>query len=340
MKNLFALTFLLFLFSCSTTEKIANPNIKIYDDSILDIIDMYSEIEQLADSISLPEGPVWDKASNSLLFVDVMNNKLFKWNEEEGTKEYISPSGNTGYAPNVNLGLLGANGLMIDESGDLIVCQHGDRRLAKIENASTTSPNFSTLVDNYEGKKFNSPNDLTYSSTGDIYFTDPAFGFFNLETFQFVESEVKDLNFNGVYKYNTQSDEVSLVTDQIDLPNGIALSPDEKTLYVNKMAFIDGNKKIIKINLENMEMSTLFDGANLPPEDEGDFDGMKVHSSGNIFTSGPGGLLIISPSGDLLGKIDFGQITNCAFDDKEEYLYATGFVNNPKVYRIKLKNNS
>ena len=126
----------------------------------------------------------------------------------------------------------------------------------------------------------------------------------------------------------------------IDLPNGIALSPDEKTLYVNKMAVIDGSRKILKINLENMEISTLFDGANLPQEDEGNFDGMKVHSSGNIFTSGPGGLLIISPSGELLGKIDFGPITNCAFDDKEEYLYATGFVNNPKVYRIKLKNNS
>tara|TARA_B100000579_G_scaffold295385_1_gene245552 strand:+ start:232 stop:1251 length:1020 start_codon:yes stop_codon:yes gene_type:complete len=336
MKNLFAISFLLFLFSCSTTEKTANPNIEIYDESVLDIIDIFSEIEQLADSISLPEGPVWDKSSSSLLFVDVMNNKIYKWNEDDGTSEYISPSGNTGYAPNVNLGLLGANGLLIDGNGDIIVCQHGDRRLAKIQNNATNSPNFLTLVDNFEGGRFNSPNDLTYSSDGNIYFTDPAFGFFNLETFQFVESELKDLEFNGVYKYNINTEELSLITDQIDLPNGIALSPDEKTLYVNKMAVIDGSRKILKINLENMEIGTLFDGAQLPQEDEGNFDGMKVHSSGNIFTSGPGGLLIISPSGELLGKIDFGHITNCAFDDKEEYLYATGFVNNPKVYRIKL----
>ena len=145
------------------------------------------------------------------------------------------------------------------------------------------------------------------------------------------------MDFNGVYKYNINSEELSLITDQIDLPNGIAISPDEKTLYVNKMAIIDGSRKILKINLENMEISTLFDGANLPPENEGNFDGMKVHSSGNIFTSGPGGLLIISPQGKLLGKIDFGSITNCAFDNEEEYLYATGFVNNPKVFRIKLK---
>ena len=103
------------------------------------------------------------------------------------------------------------------------------------------------------------------------------------------------------------------------------------------MGFIDGSRKIKKINLETMGMSTLFDGAELPEEDEGNFDGMKVHSSGNIFTTGPGGLLVISPEGKLLGKIDFGTITNCAFDDDENYLYATGFINNTKVYRIKLK---
>ena len=210
-------------------------------------------------------------------------------------------------------------------------------RLAFGVPSSTNSPSFTTLVDNYDGGRFNSPNDLTYACNGDIYFTDPAFGFFNLETFQFVESELKDLNFNGVYKYNTKSEELSLVTDKIDLPNGIALSPDEKTLYVNKMGFIDGSRKIKKINLETMEMTTLFDGAELPEEDEGNFDGMKVHSSGNIFTTGPGGLLVISPEGKLLGKIDFGTITNCAFDDDENYLYATGFINNTKVYRIKLK---
>ena len=336
MKNLFFIILSIFIIACSSPEKNPNAKIEIFDESILEIINIYSEIEELADSISLPEGPVWDKASNSLLFTDVIGNKLYKWNEEEGTKEYISPSGNTGYAPNVNLGLLGGNGLLIDKNGDIIVCQHGDRRLAKIENTSSNSPNFTTLIDNYEGGRFNSPNDLTYASNGDIYFTDPSFGFFNLETFQFVESDLKDLDFNGVYKFNVNTKALSLITDQIDLPNGIALSPDEKSLYVNKMAFIDGNRKILKINLESMEMTTLFNGAELPQEDEGNFDGLKVHSSGNIFTSGPGGLLIISPEGKLQGKIDFGTITNCAFDDKEEYLYVTGFVNNPKVYRLKL----
>ena len=110
MKNLFFTILSIFIIACSSPEKNPNANIEIFDESILEMLDIYSEIEELADSISLPEGPVWDKASNSLLFTDVMGNKLYKWNEEEGTKEYISPSGNTGYAPNVNLGLLGGNG--------------------------------------------------------------------------------------------------------------------------------------------------------------------------------------------------------------------------------------
>lgn len=338
MKNLFTAFLSMFIVACSTPEKNANPKIDIYDDSVLDIIDIYSEIEELADSISLPEGPVWDEASQSLLFVDVMGNKLYRWNENDGTSEYISPSGNTGYAPNVDLGLLGANGLLIDENGDIILCQHGDRRLAKINNSSTNSPSFTTLVDNYEGGRFNSPNDLTYASNGDIYFTDPAFGFFNLETFEFVEDDIKKLNFNGVYRYNPDNNDLSLITDKIDLPNGIGISPDNKFLYVNKMSVLDGNPKIIKIDIDNYNQTELFDGKELMEMYKGYFDGMTVHSSGNIFTSGPGGLLVVSNEGKLMAKIDLGHLTNVTFDDDEGYVYATGFVDNPKVFRIKVKN--
>ena len=161
--------------NCSKSE--INKKIKIYDSSIESIIDVFSEIEILADSISLPEGPVWDKSSNSLLFVDIMNNKIHKWSELKGVSEYIYPSGNTGYAPNVNLGLLGANGLAIDNDGKIILCQHGDRRLASVENIATDNPNFQTIVDKYDGKRFNSPNDLVFSNDGSIYFNDPAFIF-------------------------------------------------------------------------------------------------------------------------------------------------------------------
>jgi len=328
--------FIIFWKFISDEQPVPNPKIEIYNSSIESIIDVSSEIELLADSISLPEGPVWDSNSKSLLFVDVMGNKLYKWNETDGTSEYISPSGNTGYAPNVDFGLLGANGLVINSDGNIVVCQHGDRRVALIENAPSTNPNFVTVVDNFEGKKFNSPNDLVYASDGSFYFTDPAFGFFNLQTFQFVEDEVKKLDFNGVYNFNPNDNKLSLVTKEIDLPNGIGLSPDNNTLYVNKMGLLDGNPRIISINLETNESSILFDGKELSESYEGNFDGMVVHSSGNIFTSGPGGLLVISPMGDLMAKIDFGHLTNATFDDDESYLYVTGFVNNPKVYRIKL----
>ena len=328
--------FIIFWKFNSDEQPTPNPKIEIYNSSIESIIDVSSEIEVLADSISLPEGPVWDSNSKSLLFVDVMGNKLYKWNETDGTSEYISPSGNTGYAPNVDFGLLGANGLVINSDGDIVVCQHGDRRVALIENAPSSNPNFVTVVDNFEGKRFNSPNDLVYASDGSFYFTDPAFGFFNLETFQFVEDEVKKLDFNGVYNFNPNDNKLSLVSKEIDLPNGIGLSPDNNTLYVNKMGLLDGNPRIVSINLETNESSILFDGKDLSESYEGNFDGMTVHSSGNIFTSGPGGLLVISPKGDLMAKIDFGHLTNATFDDDESYLYVTGFVNNPKVYRIKL----
>jgi gluconolactonase len=329
--------FIIFWKFISDEQPVPNPKIEIYNSSIESIIDVSSEIEVLADSISLPEGPVWDSNSKSLLFVDVMGNKLYKWNETDGTSEYISPSGNTGYAPNVDFGLLGANGLVINSDGNIVVCQHGDRRVALIENAPSTNPNFVTVVDNFEGKKFNSPNDLVYASDGSFYFTDPAFGFFNLQTFQFVEDEVKKLDFNGVYNFNPNDNKLSLVSKEIDLPNGIGLSPNNNTLYVNKMGLLDGNPRIISINLETNESSILFDGKELSESYEGNFDGMVVHSSGNIFTSGPGGLLVISPMGDLMAKIDFGHLTNATFDDDESYLYVTGFVNNPKVFRIKLK---
>ena len=328
--------FIIFWKFISDEQPVPNPKIEIYNSSIESIINVSSEVEVLADSISLPEGPVWDSNSKSLLFVDVMGNKLYKWNETDGASEYISPSGNTGYAPNVDFGLLGANGLVINSDGNIVVCQHGDRRVALIENTPSTNPNFVTVVDNFEGKKFNSPNDLVYASDGSFYFTDPAFGFFNLQTFQFVEDEVKKLDFNGVYNFNPNDNKLSLVTKEIDLPNGIGLSPDNNTLYVNKMGLLDGNPRIISINLETNESSILFDGKELSESYEGNFDGMTVHSSGNIFTSGPGGLLVISPEGDLMAKIDFGHLTNATFDDDESYLYVTGFVNNPKVYRIKL----
>ena len=335
MKKLFLTTIFIQILSCSQEVK-NNDSIVVYDDSILNIIDTQAEIQYLVDSLSVAEGPLWDENSSSLLFTQVPKNKIYKWNEQDGFNVYISPSGFTNYAPVIpNIDLSGANGLTFDNDGDLIIAQHGDRRLSKIKNAPTTNPIFTTIVDNFEGDRFNSPNDVVVSSNGDIYFTDPTYGFMFLSDFTFDES-VKELDFSGVYKYNSESG-IELVSNELDLPNGLALSNDERYLYVNS-SNTDEAPIILKIDLKNENKSDLFfDGTELAKKFPGSFDGLKIHSSGNIFTTGPNGILVLSPAGKLLANIKFkDMLTNCAFDSDENYLYVTGF---SIVARIALKNN-
>ena len=326
-------------YSCKKLSGYESSDIRVFDESILSIIDLSSKIEVLADSISLPEGPLWDEKSNSLLFTDIINNKVLKWNEKEGVSDYIYPSGNTGYAPNSGEALLGANALNFDSNGNLILCQMGDRRISVIKNSSTTDPVFETLVDNYLGKRLNSPNDIIISNDGFYYFSDPAFGFLNLDTFQIVDSEYREIDFHGIYKFNPENKDLSLVTNEVSVPNGLALSLNQKYLYIKKMGVFDGNPKVLKFNLETKKISTLFDGRKISEEYGGDFDGIKVHSSGNIFFSGGGGILIVNPGGKLLARINFGNATNCAFDKDEKYLYVTGHLDNPTVFRIRLKSS-
>ena len=337
MKKLFLATIFLQILSCSQEVK-NNDSIVVYDDSILNIIDTQAEIQylvDLVDSLSIAEGPLWDENSSSLLFTQVTKNKIYKWNEQDGFDVYISPSGFTNYAPVIpNIDLSGANGLTFDNDGDLIIAQHGDRRLSKIKNAPTTNPIFTTIVDNFEGDRFNSPNDVVVSSNGDIFFTDPTYGFMFLSDFTFDES-VKELDFSGVYKYNLESG-IELVSNELDLPNGLALSNDERYLFVNSSNTAEA-PIILRIDLKNENKSELFfDGTELAKKFPGSFDGLKIHSSGNIFTTGPNGILVLSPDGKLLANIKFkDMLTNCAFDSDENYLYVTGY---SIVARIALKN--
>jgi len=309
------------------SQEVTNSDITIFDESVLPIISKNSKIEILADSFIVAEGPLWDTSQNRLIFTDVRQNKIFTWDENNGVREYISPSGSTGYAPSFSDGGIGANGLAFDESGNIILCQHGDRRLAFITNLGSKNPKFTTIVDNFEGKRFNSPNDLAISKSGDIYFTDPPYGFKNFS------DKYREINFNGVYKYSKDG-EVFLISSNMSRPNGIALSLDEKYIYVNN-SDPQNDPKILRFKTSNFEERLFFDGTELSKKYPGGFDGLKVHSSGNIFTTGPNGVLIISPTGKLLAMINYGKkITNCNFDNKEEYLYVTGF---DDISRIKLK---
>ena len=174
MKKLLYAIVVFQILSCSNTVK-ENESIIIFDDSVLNIINKTSKIEYIIDSINLTEGPLWDNNSSSLLFTEIPKNTIHRWNEINGLNTYITPSGYTNYAPVIsNIGLMGANGLSFDKDGDIILAQHGDRRLSRLKNIPTNEPDFETIVDNFEGKRFNSPNDMTISSNGDIYFTDPT----------------------------------------------------------------------------------------------------------------------------------------------------------------------
>lgn len=325
MKKLI-ITFFLVPVTLSSQET-TNNDISVFDDTVLSIISKNAKIEILADSFIVAEGPLWDSNKNRLIFTDVRQNKIFTWDEKSGVKDYISPSGSTGYAPSFSDGGIGANGLAFDKNGNIILCQHGDRRLALTPNVKSKNPEFTTIVDNFKGKRFNSPNDLAISRNGDIYFTDPPYGFKNFS------DKYREINFNGVYKYS-KNGEVSLISKDMSRPNGIALSIDEKYIYVNN-SDPENDPKILRFKTSNFEEKLFFDGTELSKKYPGGFDGLKVHSSGNIFTTGPNGILIISPRGKLLAIINYGKkITNCNFDDKEEYLYVTGF---DDISRIKLK---
>ena len=326
MKRLLSIAFLnfmLFILSCDAQEK---NDVTIIKKSANSLIDKNSEIEVLGDSFLVAEGPLWDSKNNRLLFTDVRQNKLFSWDENNGITEYIVPSGSTGYAPSFKDGGIGANGITFNKEGQIVLCQHGDRRVAIVSNQKDNTPMFTTIVDNYNGKRFNSPNDLSISKNGDIYFTDPPYGFKNFN------NKFRELDFNGVYKYSANGG-IRLITKEMTRPNGIALSLDEKYIYVNNSDRND--PKIMRFNSKSFKGKLFFDGSELVKKYKGGFDGLKIHSSGNIFTTGPNGILILSPKGNLLATINYGKaITNCNFDKDEEYLYVTGF---DDVSRIKLK---
>ena len=329
MKKYILSFFLLSILSCvNNTDqenytRLTRGNVQIFDESAKIFVNEDSRIELLADSLFLSEGPLWIESLNSLLFTQVASNKVFKWNENDGLSVYLDPSGYTGIVPAEPDGLVGSNGMVLNSNGDLILAQHGDRRVAKLIDWDNEAPEFETLAGRYNDKLFNSPNDLVYADNGDLYFTDPPYGF-GLE--KLLTSELKEQPVNGVYKL-TKSGEVVLLVEDILLPNGIAISNDNKTLYVNSSDVeypIITKFDITENGLENRDI--FFDGTELIKSSEGWFDGLKVHSSGNIFSTGPGGVLILTPEGKHLATIGTtSNALNCAFGNNEEYLYITAF---------------
>ena len=288
-----------------------------------------ARIEQLAQGFAWSEGPVWRKSGGYLLFTDIPKNTIYRWHPAEGLGVFLRPAGFAmGAEPPSRE--LGSNGLALDASDRLVMADHGNRLIARLDESIYVK---TTLADRFEGKRLNSPNDLVLRSNGDIYFTDPPYG---LKT-QGDDDPAKELPFNGVYRL-TPAGELTVLTRELTRPNGLAFSPDERTLYVANsdparavwMAYdvaADGTVGRGRV---------LFDATPLARQGRpGLPDGLKVDRQGNLFATGPGGVLVLTPDGRHLGTIVTGQPTaNCAFGDADgSTLYLTA---NDRLLRIRL----
>jgi gluconolactonase len=304
--------------SAQAQEKTALPtlgSIERLDPRFDHLVPRDAKVERIAEGFDWSEGPVWDRKGGYLLFSDVPLNTVFKWQEGKGVSVYLKPSGYTGSVPRG--GEPGSNGLLMDSGGRLVLCQHGDRRVARLESAGR----FTTLADKYMGKRLNSPNDGVFKHNGDLYFTDPPYGLVGLN-----RDRAKELDFNGVYRLSAQDGTLTLLTKEMTFPNGIAFSPDERTLYVAN----SDPSRAIWMAFPVQEDGTLATGrvfadvTSSVPAKKGLPDGMKVDSSGHLFATGPGGVLVIAPDGTHLGTFNTGEATaNCGWGEDGSVLYIT-----------------
>lgn len=332
MKKIISFLFYSFLLlSCGPTKepKIIG-SIERIDPSLNELISENAVVEVLDSGYAWTEGPVWIESQNMLLFSDVEKNTIYKWTEAKGAEVYLTPSGYTGTETYPTLEP-GSNGLTLDNDGRLVLCQHGDRRVARLDAPfDKPSPLYVTLANNFNGKKFNSPNDVRFRSNGDFFFTDPPYGMPGREN----DTVYRELSFHGVYKVSKDG-KVTLLVDTVSRPNGISLTPDEKTLIV---ANSDPAKPLwYAFDLTDSDSLTnarvLFDTRSEKPIGEGLPDGLKIDSNGNIFASGPGGIWIFNKNGKLIGRIRLPEMAaNCAFADNEKTLYITA-----DMYLLRLK---
>ena len=328
-KITFAILFLAPLLQLRAQTKPDIGTIEFISNELSSVIKKDAKVEVVADGFQFTEGPVWLAKEKMLLFSDVPANTIYKWTEAKGKEVYLTPSGYTDTAKRG--GFMGSNALTLSKDGKLLICQHGDRRIA-VMNApiNAPQPKFSTAAGQYNGKRLNSPNDLFLATNGDLYFTDPSYGFERGD-----RDPKKELSFQGVYKLD-KSGKVNLLIDSIEQPNGIGIMPDGKTLLVSNS---DNNKKrwyayTIAGNGSLTNARVFYDVSN--EKGMGGCDGFKIDKQGHVFAAGPGGIWIFSKAGKLIGKIKMNGVTaaNCALtpDDKTLFITATNY-----LLRVKMR---
>jgi gluconolactonase len=297
--------------------KIEGATIDRWDPAMDAIVPKDWKIEKLAEGFGWAEGPIWVKSGGYLLFTDVPGNKMWKWSEKGGLEKFLDPSGAAN--PDMNVWReAGANGLAILDKKSILLADTGNRGIQKLDLKSKKK---TPVAMSFEGKKFASPNDVTRMKNGVIFFTDPPYGFKKFDAAPEIE-----IKFNGVYRMGKDG-KVTAIEKELYRPNGVALSPDEKTLYVTQS---EPTKAIIMAySLDaggNVTGKKLFHDATDLVSDlsPGLPDGITVASDGTIFTSAPGGILVLSKEGKRLGRINDGSPTaNCKFGDDGKTLYLT-----------------
>jgi gluconolactonase len=270
-----------------------------------------AQLEKLPGHYLFTEGPAWNKAGGFIIFSDIPSNVIYKCKTGEEPSVFIDKSGYTG-TDSIFIDNPGSNGLIYDKAGNLYVCRHGDRNVVKIASDDKVE----IIASQFNGKQLNSPNDIAVKSNGAVYFTDPPYALKG-------KNRVKELSFNGVFRvFNGQ---IQLIDSTLSRPNGVALTPDEKYLFVSSS---DSDNKIFrryKLDKQGNILSSelFFDATSL--EGKHTPDGFKFDKKGNLYAAGPGGLLIISSKGVLLGIIKIPEgVTNCAFGDNDgKALYIT-----------------
>jgi gluconolactonase len=281
-----------------------------------------AKVEKLAGGFQFTEGPVWSP-DGYLLFSDPNANAIYRWNPDGQVTIFRTKSGYTGFDIG-DYGQPGSNGLAFDPEGRLTICEHGNRRVTRLEKNGVIT----VLANRYEGKRLNSPNDLVYRSDGALFFSDPPFGLP-----KFHDDPRRELPFTGVFALVKGT--LKCVSTDLSGPNGLAFSPDEKHLYVTNW---DERKKVV-MRYDAQADSTLSGGRVLfdmgaAPQAEA-LDGVKVDREGNLYVSGPGGLWVLSPEGRHLGTIRAPELpANFAWGDDGRTLYLTARAG---LYRLRLK---
>jgi gluconolactonase len=313
-----------------TTMYQTTGTIEKTDPALDNIVAPNAKAEIIAEGFEWSEGCLWVEKFNMLLFSDIPKNTVYKWTATKGKEVYLTPSGYTDTTK--RSGETGSNGLLLDRDGRLVLCQHGDRRMARMD-APLDKPEakFTTLAGTYNGKRFSSPNDAVFNSAGELFFTDPPYG---LET-QGDNDPKKEIPFNGVYKVK-KNGEVVLLVDSITRPNGLAFFPDEKKLLIACSDPDKPNWYVYDISGDTLINGRIFYSASGYDKSwKGLPDGLKIDQAGNVFATGPGGVWIFNKEGKVLGKIKLEEASsNCALSPDEKTLYVT---NDMYVLRVRLR---